>query len=123
MQLVLEHALRIRMKAEVSSAKHKPASVSAERNSAADADTPKPNRAANVNLAGRVNNLVTTDLYNVIWGRDFVLIGKFRRNIMCKRSISILFVIVVQGPLVIGLSIYFLYRILGERCIFLSVIA
>ncbi|EJC98975.1 multidrug resistance-associated ABC transporter [Fomitiporia mediterranea MF3/22] len=95
MQLVLEHALRIRMKAEVSSAKRKPASVSAERNSATEADTPKPNRAANVNLAGRVNNLVTTDLSNVIWGRDFVLI-------------------VVQGPLVIGLSIYFLYRILGE---------
>lgn len=48
------------------------------------------------NLVGKINNLVTTDLGNIIEATDFLLI-------------------LVYFPLHVGLSVYFLYNILGWR--------
>ncbi|KAI1795060.1 hypothetical protein LXA43DRAFT_1080347 [Ganoderma leucocontextum] len=54
----------------------------------------KSESAGSGNLIGKINNLVTTDLANIIDGRDFLFI-------------------VLYAPLQAGLSVYFLYAILG----------
>ncbi|KIJ68833.1 hypothetical protein HYDPIDRAFT_173463 [Hydnomerulius pinastri MD-312] len=136
-QLVFEHSLRIRMKAELpdngkgsDSAISTPDSASiAESNTvvegsressvddvqsssasttasstakgkqkakvktdAADAQAKKPQSSAD-NLVGKINNLVTTDLNNIIEGRDFLMVFPYI-------------------PLQIGFCIWFLYHIL-----------
>jgi hypothetical protein len=50
------------------------------------------------NLIGRINNLVTSDLYNITEARDFLFI-------------------VLHTPLNIALGAVFLYAILGWRCV------
>ncbi|KAF9449105.1 multidrug resistance-associated ABC transporter [Macrolepiota fuliginosa MF-IS2] len=80
-QLVFEHSLRIRMKAEASDGSENPTS---------ETKTVKAD-----NLVGKINNLVTTDMVNVVEARDFLfLIG--------------------YHPLQIILSIIFLYQVLGS---------
>ena len=142
-QLIFEHALRIRMKAQSSS--DNPPGVPASTTNSSSAQTPdtasvadsetqtegttlvngngdqhsvkstsskgkaksvtpsqsedasKPeSRSGTDNLVGKLNNLVTTDLSNITEGRDFLLL-------------------VVQGPLLVGFGIYFLYNILGWK--------
>ncbi|KAH9952289.1 hypothetical protein BGW80DRAFT_1430860 [Lactifluus volemus] len=138
-QLVFEHALRIRVKAETSSAGTTPAatpqgrSESTTPDSASIRDAPfisessgtvdeesEPSTASSSikgtpteetptttssggdreepgqskNLVGKMNNLVTSDLENIVDGRDFVLL-------------------IVYLPLQIALCIWFLYEILG----------
>ncbi|KAH7913221.1 hypothetical protein BJ138DRAFT_1059515 [Hygrophoropsis aurantiaca] len=56
-------------------------------------DTRAPKSSAS-NLIGKINNLVTSDLNNITEGRDFLLLGFY-------------------VPLQVGLSIWFLYGILG----------
>lgn len=56
----------------------------------------KPSEADGSNLVGKINNLVTTDLGNIIDARDFLFI-------------------LIQMPLQVGLCISFLYAILGWR--------
>lgn len=56
---------------------------------------PKPDNPAG-NLVGKINNLVTTDLENIIESRDFVMI-------------------LVYVPVQVTLCIVFLYAILGWR--------
>ncbi|KAL4068375.1 hypothetical protein V8B97DRAFT_1975301 [Scleroderma yunnanense] len=135
-QLIFEHALRIRMKAELpdtdkgalpsiatvpnntsiaesstiveSSPEESPdedqsSAVSTIASSAApgsqrdlakqDTADNKP-RSSAVNLVGKINNLVTTDLNSIVEGRDFLMIFPY-------------------APLQIGLCIWFLYHILG----------
>ena len=50
------------------------------------------------NLVGKINNLVSTDLNNIVDGRDFLMI-------------------VVACPIQIALCIVFLYTIMGWRCV------
>lgn len=116
-QLVFEHALRIRMKAQTSSDSSTPitstvtptpdtASTSSRSESDAgtdgatldghgeessrasiETDTTKGKDTASSsadpkstsstdNLVGRLNNLVTTDLQNIVEGRDFVMLSE-----------------------------------------------
>lgn len=92
-QLVFDHALRIRMKAEVSSTRSAVPTVDCEAititetaqndHRPAEAVLPSAESVANVNsesqssnLLGKLNNLVTTDLKNVTGATDFLLIGQ-----------------------------------------------
>ncbi|KIY48677.1 P-loop containing nucleoside triphosphate hydrolase protein [Fistulina hepatica ATCC 64428] len=113
-QLIFEHALRIRMKAQLAeSAKPTPsASGSATPNSAAvaaaaiaapakddkgkasDKASAKATDRRSNNLVGRLNNLVTSDMDSMTAGRDFIFLFTFI-------------------PLQITLSIAFLYNVLG----------
>lgn len=71
-QLVFEHSLRIRMKAEV------------PESSASTPDKPVINTN---NLVGKINNLVSTDLQNITEARNILLIGASRLDtFFCKRS-------------------------------------
>ncbi|KIM54250.1 hypothetical protein SCLCIDRAFT_1222221 [Scleroderma citrinum Foug A] len=130
-QLVFEHALRIRMKAELPDinkglpqpstptasdsssiaesstaveSSHEGSPVSTTASSVAvgkhktkgkQEDTAnKTPRSSAENLVGKINNLVTTDLNNIVDGRDFLMIFPYT-------------------PLQIGVCTWFLYRILG----------
>ncbi|KAL1697496.1 P-loop containing nucleoside triphosphate hydrolase protein [Schizophyllum commune] len=120
-QLLYEHALRIRMKAETptsapSRAPSPPApdspedgadtaSVSSSENtqtsttvvqsasSTKDKKAAEETQSSSQHLVGKINNLVTTDLANVTLARDFI----------------ILFIVPVQ----IAITITFLYKIIG----------
>jgi hypothetical protein len=67
-QLIFEHSLRVRMKAEISDRPDKPASASTSLRH--EHRRPKAD-----NLVGKINNLVTTDMANVIEARDFLYFG------------------------------------------------
>lgn len=63
-------------------------------------DAPSPDMTAedhSGNLVGKMNNLVTTDLQNIVASRDFMMI-------------------LISMPLQIALCIWFLYAILDWRC-------
>ncbi len=103
-QLVFEHALRIRAKAETDS----PASskcqsrdlIDVPEEASEDLQTPAEanlgQRSEGKNLIGRINNLVTTDLKNITDARGFVQL-------------------LVYTPLQLILCVVFLYVILGWR--------
>ncbi|KAI0248983.1 hypothetical protein BJV78DRAFT_1276336 [Lactifluus subvellereus] len=128
-QLVFEHALRIRVKAETSSSTRTTPMTTPEGRSEAttpdtasiadvnesepstpsssikgkqreeypappsnDSDGEEPGKSSN--LVGKMNNLVSTDLENLVDGRDFLLLGLYL-------------------PLQVALCIWFLYDILG----------
>ncbi|KAI0344119.1 multidrug resistance-associated ABC transporter [Trametopsis cervina] len=139
-ELVFEHALRIRVKAETSSGTPSPSAASSvattpdnaslaersdrgespdtddetttavsegtsvpkgkksrapsEASTAAASEKPKEASAGSGNLVGKLNNLVTTDLNNLVDGRDFLFV-------------------LVYTPLQIVLSVTFQYQILG----------
>jgi hypothetical protein len=67
-QLIFEHSLRVRMKAEISDRPDKSASASASLRH--EHRQPKAD-----NLVGKINNLVTTDLVNAIDARDFLFLS------------------------------------------------
>lgn len=69
------------------------------------------------NLAGKLNNLVTSDLGNITDGRDFLFAGGF--VVPESRYVSPdLFSTVLSAPLLSVLSMWFLYKVLGWRCVF-----
>ena len=148
-QLVFEHSLRIRFKAEGSgdrpatSAAVTPAETPETRSIAegageeADAQSvrtestaaskgkakagPEPPAAEpkkKDNLVGKINTLVTVDLDNIIGGKDFLMCGKYqRRKFFNIRSSAKLPPIVLQVPVELGVSIVFLYIVLGWRSV------
>jgi hypothetical protein len=61
-------------------------------------DTTKDSSSSADNLVGKINNLITTDMWNVVQARDFLLF-------------------VLYVPLQITLSTVFLYLVLGWRCV------
>lgn len=67
-ELVFEHALRVRMKAETSS--ENLATNPVEANAANVTSVTKSQH-----LIGKLNNLVTTDLKNITGARDFIWLG------------------------------------------------
>ena len=77
-QLIFEHALRMRVKSE-------PASSG-----------PEDKKGSSGDLTGKLSNLVTSDLQNVVNGRDFLAVFIFT-------------------PTTVAISLYFLYGILGWR--------
>ncbi|KAL5534538.1 hypothetical protein ACEPAG_1001 [Sanghuangporus baumii] len=134
-QLVFEHALRIRMKAQTSSASPSgpstvtstPDTVSiAESETSTEAtilngneigpsnasiksdsgkgkgkdskdalgDSAPKSKSSTDNLVGKLNNLITTDLTNIVEGRDFPML-------------------IIQSPLMIAIGIAILYNFLG----------
>ena len=166
-QLVFEHSLRIRLKAEVSNEKIKGgnltvigtqdstsvtkgtsvASNSGERASqSSQASTPIPHNSSSdsqsnsngpvkgkesstlksdtksatkdkneaQNLIGKINNLVTTDLANIVSGRDFLHISTLQ---LSSLSLGLLLTIqqVLNIPLQSVLCTIFLYEVLGWR--------
>jgi hypothetical protein len=80
-QLLLEHALRMRVKADVDSA---------------SSDSEDNKEKKDVNLTGKLNNLVTSDMANLGGFRDMI---------------NVLF----QGPLTFTVGTFILYSILGWR--------
>ncbi|KAJ7061977.1 hypothetical protein C8F01DRAFT_986919, partial [Mycena amicta] len=90
-QLVFEHALRIRVKAE----------TAAEKSADETSESANANTAANANLLGQINTLVTVDLTNINEARN------------------ILFLLVLVPIQVIG-SIVFLYQVLGWSAEFIG---
>ena len=86
-------------------------------------DESKESHSSTDNLVGKLNNLVTTDLNNIVEGRDFMLICK--RSILLSPYIRHAKLMVLSGiysPLMIAFGIWFLYSILGWRfvCYFLE---
>jgi hypothetical protein len=95
-ELVFEHALRIRMKEETqsdikSSEDKKTADPSPASTPSSKSDS---SHRASSNLVGKITNLITTDLGNIIEGRHFLLLA-------------------VSSPLQIGFCIWFLWEVLG----------
>lgn len=68
-QLIFEHSLRIRMKAETSDRPDGGSSTSLSLRH--EHRRPKAD-----NLVGKINNLVTTDMINVVEARDFLFLSK-----------------------------------------------
>lgn len=94
--LVFDHALKVRMKAETSKA----------------GPTSKSSGKQN-NLHGRIHNLVTSDLNNIVNGRKIMLTSKSLHSLYppsCIHSNP-----VVSAPVEIGLSGCFLWSLLGWR--------
>lgn len=151
-QLIFNHALRIRMKAELpegvssapstavgtpdnisvidqpvsveasessngtgaetlaqSSSSVKSASSSKSKQKAKEVLQEKPKKDAD-NLVGKIMNLISTDTNNITEARDIMLLCKYVIGVGgCANKLSI----VVNVPLLIALSIWFLYDILG----------
>ncbi|KAI0066573.1 P-loop containing nucleoside triphosphate hydrolase protein [Artomyces pyxidatus] len=79
-----------------------------------DAERSGPSQAAAgskaSNLVGKINNLITSDLSNLLDGRDFLFI---RTSILNTVNAFEIVLPVVQMPFEIGLCVYFLYTYLG----------
>ena len=70
-QVIFDHALRIRVKAETNA--QSGAEESAQNSSVSASTRPSTHKQAQ-NLVGRLNNLVTTDMSTMFWGRDFLTV-------------------------------------------------
>lgn len=77
-QLIFEHALRIRMKAETKDAKTPASQGSSERGTSRQVskDPSSSRKSSGKNLQGKLNNLVTSDLSSATNGRDFLMLGQ-----------------------------------------------
>ncbi|KAH9480681.1 ATP-binding cassette transporter abc4 [Psilocybe cubensis] len=103
-QLVFEHSLRIRVKNDPSTSTEEPQAsedLAVEEASSEDEPTTtapslqdKKIEKSGANVLGKINNLVTTDLANIVEAREFI-------------------VLLVYVPLQIILSVVFLYQLLG----------
>jgi hypothetical protein len=139
-QLVFEHNLRIRFKAEKSKEDGSPTVQSADpcttsigsstlegNDSQSDITTSSTKGKARAdtstiksaqdeekeeNLIGRINTLVTVDLDNIIAAKDFLIIGKSWKVLI---SPTLTISQGLQVPLELVLAIIFLYAVLGWR--------
>ena len=99
-ELLFEHALRMRTKAESSS----------DANERPDADGEKTSAA---HLVGKVNNLVTSDLENVRTGNKYwIMLRKFEPRLRCVETLTDAR-LVVKSPIVVVASNVFVYSVLG----------
>jgi len=124
-QLIFEHSLRLRFKADESSTSTPPveeisSDIASEDQTVAESeissikrrDSPDSDEDKNdgKNLVGRLNTLITIDLDNVGSARDFLILGTFCTLIYpCRAN----YPLVLQLPIQTGLALVFLYRILG----------
>ncbi len=66
--LILDHALRIRLKAETHRA--------GDAEGRTDAEEAAKKALEKDNFIGRINNLITSDLDNIVNGRDFLFLSQ-----------------------------------------------
>ncbi|KAF8308383.1 hypothetical protein DL93DRAFT_2100728 [Clavulina sp. PMI_390] len=92
-QLLFEHALRIRVKEDGNSVSGEEASSPSSTNAPASTAKTKTDSATS-SLAGRINNLISSDLDNIVEARELPYI-------------------LIYIPLKIALSTWFLYVVLG----------
>lgn len=71
--------------------------------------------AESANLVGKINNLVTTDLGNIVEARDFLSFGERDYSNYLRLA---LIAVVIYIPLQVILCMWFLYAILGWRCVY-----
>jgi hypothetical protein len=126
---IFQHSLRIRVIAEVPNSASPQVSppVSEAVNPAGDTSVPAAEETtpteepagttdAKVNFAGRLNNLVTSDLENILAGlREVVEAGEHYQFLFSNTLLIELGVEVLVPPLMILLAMGFLYAILGWR--------
>jgi hypothetical protein len=74
-------------------------------------DQEEPGKSSN--LVGKMNNLVSTDLENLVDGRDFLLLGLSPPRLLCVHNSIMSSHPVLYFPLQVVLCIWFLYNILG----------
>ncbi|KAF9564153.1 multidrug resistance-associated ABC transporter [Agrocybe pediades] len=98
-QLIFEHSLRIRLKADSeATGNDSQGNLSGAVASVTHADLRERTKTVpNSNLFGKINNLVTSDLQNITEGRDFLVLFLF-------------------WPLQLTLATAYLYKILGWSC-------
>lgn len=163
-QLVFNHALRIRVKAETSStpsqstvssvattpdnasiaersdgaespitddetqtaisegtaaskASKRKSQAPSEASTAPVAEEAKSSESKSGHLVGKLNNLVTTDLNNLVDGRDFLFIGKPIIALLSRLSLIRLRLLVVFAPSQIAVCMLFLANTLGWRSV------
>jgi len=89
-QLVFEHSLRIRFKAEESKEDGPSESQSVEGSTILEGSDTRSDTTSSTkgeaktekkgdNLIGRINTLVTVDLDNVVGAKDFLMVGKLQK--------------------------------------------
>lgn len=103
-QLIFNHSLRIRVKADA------PLSSDPVPASEEEAEIPK-RTSSSENLIGKINNLVSNDMNIVMAARDFLLPGELPIVYSygrCSRLSIVLYI-----PLHTVLGVWFLYTILG----------
>lgn len=111
-QLVFEHGFRMRV---VKAAEETKDAVNGtpEMNSNSKQEGPG-NLKDGDNLIGKINNLVTTDLDNIVEARDFLLLGNTHFHLWIYFEF-LSFYLVLLAPLEILISLVFLYQVLGWR--------
>ncbi|KAH0835495.1 hypothetical protein J3R83DRAFT_9163 [Lanmaoa asiatica] len=105
-QLIFEHALRIRVKAETEDAEMPASQGFSEPGASGQAskDAPSTVKSSAKNLVGKLNNLVTSDLATANDGRDFLILGQpfpssgglIIHNLQVSHSLSALVGLVVM---------------------------
>ena len=75
--LVFEHALRIRSSADTSAGDVSTNEGSTEGDAASTASSDGSTKSGN--LAGKLNNLISTDLSNITLGKEFMMLGIARQ--------------------------------------------
>ena len=104
-ELIFEHSLRIRLKANVS-----------DGNPPNGKAAPGPEKLASKDFMGKLNNHVTTDLANIIGAKDFLIICEFlRRTHYFRQKSTQRCLPVLHVPISLALSVIFLYKVLGWR--------
>ena len=67
------------------------------------------------NFIGRLNNLVTTDLQNIVRAKDFLILCEHLHSCDLFRLLTKISVLYI--PITITLCIVFLFQVLGWRCV------
>lgn len=82
-QVIFDHALKIRVKAETVESSN---SAKLDDNAQGSSSEPLVHKQAD-NLAGKLNNLITTDMSTMFWGRDFLVVGMYRFRVRTSPSV------------------------------------
>jgi hypothetical protein len=99
-----------------------PSSIKGKQKESSRSETPvgeddSEDLAHSSNLVGKMNNLVSTDLDNLVEGRDFLLLGSTSFARVSFNVFLMSYTLVLYLPLQIALCILFLYSILGWSAI------
>ena len=113
-QLVFEHGFRVRIMKAAEDSKDNGYGQSVDSKQGSTGDLKHGD-----NLIGKINNLVTTDLANIVEARDFLSLGTHIYSFMgFFFFLDFLFYSVLLAPLVIIICLVFLYQVLGWRYVF-----
>ena len=101
-QGVTDSTLTAQPSSDVQAAETRSTKSTSSKKSGAKAEGEKSGSSSASNLVGKINNLVTTDMGNIVDSRDFLFIALYI-------------------PLQVTLCMVFLYNILGWRCVDITV--